>query len=145
MGMLHLDPVLFRLADLLVNLVEDSAGLVLDYVAQVDLIPQNGLDRHIVPIGRFVPQVRPALCHVVEATGRGYALLIQRPGDFPKAVPLQTHIENAENNRGGHWVDFKDVLVRRGFSVADRSVTADILSAFEGGLLDGADFAAGIS
>ena len=39
------------------------------------------------------------------------SLLIQRPGDLPKAVPLQTHIKNAENNRGSHGVDFQDVLM----------------------------------
>ena len=55
MGMLYLDPVLFRLAHLLVDFVGDSAGLVLHHVAQVDLIPQDGLDRHIVPVGRFTP------------------------------------------------------------------------------------------
>ena len=55
------------------------------------------LVRHIVPAVRLASQIRPALRHVVEAAGRGYAFLIQRPGDFPKAVPLQTHIENAEN------------------------------------------------
>ena len=145
MGMLHLDPVLFRLAHLLVDLIGNGAGLVLYHVAEVDLIPQNGLDRHIVPVRRLAPQVRPALRHVVEAAGRGYALLVQRPGDFPKAVPLQTHIKNAENDRGSHRVDFKDVLVRRRFSVADRSIASNILSRPKGGLLDGADFTAGIS
>ena len=145
MGMLHLDPVLFRLTDLLVDFVGNGAGLVLHHVAEVDLIPKNGLDRHIVPVGRLAPQVRPALRHVVEAAGRGYALLIQRPGDFPKAVPLQAHIEDAENDRSSHRVDFKDVLVRRGFSVADGSVAANILSALEGGLFHCPDFAAGIS
>ena len=71
MGVFHLDPFGFRLADLLVVLVGHRAGLVLYHVTDVDLIAEDGLDGHVVPERRFAPQVFPPLRHVVKAPWRG--------------------------------------------------------------------------
>ena len=53
MGVLHSNPLAFRLADMLVVFVGDGDCLVLYHVAEIDLVAENGFHRHIVPAVRF--------------------------------------------------------------------------------------------
>ena len=59
MGVFNLDSFGFRLAGLLVVVVGHRAGLILHHVTDVNLIAEDGFDRHIVPERCLAPQVFP--------------------------------------------------------------------------------------
>ena len=48
-GILNLDPILFRLADLLMVFVGHRTRLVLYHVTDVNLVAKNGTNGHIIP------------------------------------------------------------------------------------------------
>ena len=144
MGVFHLDPFGFRFADLFVVFVGHRAGLVLYHVTDINLIAENGFDRHIVPERCLATQIFPPLRHVIEAPWRRDFFRVELQGDLAEAVPLQAQIEDVPYHGSRHRIDLKNVLVRFAFPITEGRIAADILAAFERGQLHRLDLAAGV-
>ena len=144
MGVFNLDPLGFRFANLLVVLVGHRAGLVLYHVTDIDLIAENGFDRHVVPERCLAPQIFPPLCHVVKAPWRRDFFCVELQGNLAEAVALQAQVKDVPHHRSRHGVDLKNVLVRFAFLITEGRIAADILAALERGQLHCLDLAAGV-
>ena len=144
MGVLHLDPFGFRVADLFVVFVGHRSGLVLYHVTEVNLVAENGFDRHIVPGRCLATQIFPPLRHVIEAPWRRDFFRVVLQGNLAEAVPLQAQIEDVPYHGSRHRIDLKNVLVRFAFPITEGRIAADILAAFERGQLHRLDLAAGV-
>ena len=144
MGVLDLDPFGFRLADLLVVFVGHRSGLVLYHVTDVNLVAENGFDRHVVPERCLAPKIFPSLRHVVKAPWRGDLFRVELQGDLAKTVALQAQVKDVPHHGSSHRVNLKNVLVRFAFLITEGRIAADILTALECGQLDCLDLAAGV-
>ena len=144
MGVFHLDPFGFRFADLFVVFVGHRAGLVLYHVTDINLIAENGFDRHIVPERCLATQIFPPLRHVIEAPWRRDFFRVELQGDLAEAVPLQAQIEDVPYHGSGHRIDLKNVLVCLAFLIAEGRIAAHIFPGLEGGQLHRLDLVAGV-
>ena len=133
MGVFNLDPLGFRFANLLVVLVGHRSGLILYHVTDIDLIAENGFDRHVVPERCLAPQIFPPLCHVVKAPWRRDFFCVELQGNLAEAVALQAQVKDVPHHGSRHRIDLKNVLVRLAFPVTKGRVAADIFAALEGG------------
>ena len=104
-------------------------------MTDIDLLAENGFDRHVEPERRLASQVFPSLCHVVKAPWRRDFFRVELQGDLAETISLQAQIEDVPYHGSRHRIDLKNVLVRLAFPITEGRVAADIFAAFERGQL----------
>lgn len=113
-------------------------------MTDIDLLAENGFDRHVEPERRLASQVFPSLCHVVKAPWRWDFFFVELQGNLAETISLQAQIEDVPYHGSRHRIDLKNVLVRLAFPIAEGRIAADILAALEGGQLHRLDLTAGV-